>query len=117
MIISEPEYKAFMRRVVNEVACRLNIGDPEIMDENTELLPAIEQRDRTALQVMAAFRSSYRQWYSKSQELELAASKEIDLTAIRMELMGLMKARDVTREAMIRYLDHHYPRSVSRIAV
>ena len=116
MIISEMEFEAFMRRFVIEVAFRLNISAPEFMDEKTLLL-AIEQQDQTALQVLAAFRSSYGEWYSKSHELETAALKESDLTGIRMDLMRLMKARDVTREAMIRYLDFHYPRSISRIAV
>ena len=117
MIISEEDRKTFMRRVLNEVAHRLDILDPEAMEESTELLPAIEGRDRMAVQVMGAYRSTFRRWHDKGMELERAAAKGIDLTAIRMELMGLMKERDVTREAMIRYLDHYYPRSNSRVAV
>jgi hypothetical protein len=117
MNITEQDVKLLMRRTLNEVARRLDIGDPEHMEENQELLPAVEHRDKMAYRVMGAFRSAYRRWFDKSLELERAASQGIDLTTVRMEVMGLMKERDVTREAMIRYLDHKVPRSTSRVAV
>ncbi len=117
MIITEQESREFMRRVLNEVAHRLGVCDPEHLEENSQLLPAMEQRDAMAVRVMGAFRSAYRCWHDKSMELERAAAQDLDLAQIRMELMAFMKARDVTREAMIRYLDHCYPRSATRVAV
>lgn len=117
MTITEQERKAFLRRILIEVAHRLDIRDPEGMEEDSELLPAIERKDHMAMKILGAFRSAFRRWHDKGIELERSATQGLDVTGIRVELMGLMTERDVSREAMIRYLDHHYPRSVSRVAV
>jgi hypothetical protein len=121
MIITPEEKDRILRQVLDEVARRIGIDDPEMKDSTYELpdlIEAVGERTggRLVRQVMELFRMSYRRWYDKSLQLEQAAVKGEDLTAIRMELMGLMKERDETRQALIRYLDHYYPRSASRIA-
>ena len=122
MIITPEEKDRFLRQVLHEVARRVGIDSPELVDSSSELPDCIERVARATggplvRQVMEMFRSAYRRWYDKSLQLEQAAEKGEDLTTIRMELMGLMKERDETRQSLIRYLDHYYPRSVSRVAV
>ena len=79
------------------------------------MFPAIEGRDRTLLKIMGGYRTAYLRWFLKSQELEQAARAEKPLAEIQSALIGLSKERDVHRDSLVRYLDHRYPNSVSRV--
>jgi|GEM_PF-4759021 hypothetical protein len=116
MVSSEREHQQLQRRVLHEVARRIGIEHPDGMEENSRLLPAVEGRDRLLYKIMQGYRTTYRQWHLKRRELEKAAENSKPLTAIQTALTGLRRERDINRDSLVRYLDHHYPACVSRVS-
>jgi len=105
MELTRADFEDFMRRVPVEVADQIGATDLA-SDPRT----AIERKDTMALRVMAQFPETYRRWYEKSLELEQAAAVGKNLDQLRQEVVGLITERDITRDALVRYLDHVAPR-------
>jgi hypothetical protein len=115
MIVTDEDLDSYLRRVLIQVARRLDVPGAETLDENTELLPAMERIDPTVVRLLGVFRSTYSRWYHVRQELARAAAEGRDRTAILEELNDLMRDRDITRATLARHLDLRYPRSEPRL--
>jgi len=115
MVFSDQEVAHYKRQVLDEVARRLGI-EVELLQGEQAVRHAIEVQNSMALRVMGHFLTTYSRWYDKTKSLAEKAARGEDVEQDRMELMGLMEERDITRDALIRYLDYHYPRSTSRIS-
>jgi len=114
MVFSNQDVDHYKRQVLDEVARRIGL-DVELLQGEHAVRQAVQDQDPMALRVMEHFRDTYTRWYDKTKELAEKAARGEDVEQDRMELMGLMEERDITRDALIRYLDHHYPRSTSRL--
>ena len=108
MWITPEEHAQYQRSVVCQVAGRLGLTEPNLYTDS-DLLFRIEAIDYEVLLAMQQFRTTYRTWYAKAQEVERLVNENKDATVARIEVTELRKRRDHERNLLVRLLDLRYP--------